>query len=38
LRAETTRIRAEYDGESYFLPLDDMAILFNPIKEPEGAY
>jgi len=34
LRAEASRLRAS-KSESYFIPLDDMAILLNPTKEPE---
>jgi hypothetical protein len=34
LRAETEKIRTEYKGESYFIPIDDMALILNPVREP----
>ncbi|MES5482868.1 hypothetical protein QMZ05_08930 [Bradyrhizobium sp. INPA03-11B] len=35
LRSEAARIRADFQGESYVVPLDDMAVIFNPSQEPE---
>jgi len=37
LRAEAARIHTEFGAESYFLPLDDMVVLFNPSGEPDRA-
>jgi hypothetical protein len=34
LRTEAARIHAEFGTERYFLPLDDIAIILNPEKEP----
>jgi hypothetical protein len=37
LRAESARLRAEYRGDSYMIPVDDLAVVLNPSREPEPA-
>jgi hypothetical protein len=37
LRAEAASIHAAFGVESYLFPLDDMAIVFNPAREPDAS-